>query len=286
MTITQAPRSQAHQPRPGAGSRRIEGRRRGRAERARVTQALLERAHTTTDEDARRALLDDVIVANLEVAQAVARRYRRRGVPDEDLEQAAYEGLVKAVLRFDPDQDNDLLTYAVPTVRGEVQRYFRDRSWMVRPPRRVQELQWQINRTLEHLTNELSREPTDREVREAMGIDDESFRQALAGFGCFHPASLDRPVSESGLSLGDSLSDDGAIGGLDSLGAAEARATLEPALRTLSDRDRELLRLRFVEERTQEDIGALLGVTQMQVSRLLARILRDLRLQVGATCQS
>ena len=112
-------------------------------------------------------------------------------------------------------------------------------------------------------------------------MDEDTFREALAGFGCFHTASLDRPVGESGLSLADSLADEGADVGIDSIGAAEARATLAPAIRTLSERDRQVLYLRFVEERTQEDIGSTLGVTQMQVSRQLARILRDLRRQVG-----
>lgn len=258
-------------------NRRIDDRSRSRAERARRTDELLHRAHHTTDPDERRRLLDEVVLVNRGVAQAVATRYRQRGVSGEDLEQAAYEGLIKAVAKFDPGMGKDLLTYAVPTIRGEIQRYFRDQSWMVRPPRRLQELQWQLNLAIDRLSQELGREPRDSEVQEELGVTDAEFRDALAAFGCFQPPSLDQPVSDSGLTLGDAIPEDEPEGEA----SAEARAALAPAVRRLPERDRRIIYLRFFEDQTQQEIGQELGVTQMQVSRLLNRIMRDLRQQMA-----
>jgi RNA polymerase sigma-B factor len=257
-------------------SRRIEQRGRSRAERGRLTEKLLLEAHAESDLTRRRELLDEVVLINRGVAQAVAARYRQRGVAQDDLEQTAFEGLVKAVRKFDPTMGKDLLTYAVPTIRGEIQRYFRDQSWMVRPPRRVQEMQWQVNHTIDRLSQELGRDPREAEVKEELDASDADYRDAIAAFGCFQPPSLDQPVMDSGLSLGDAIADEDSS----DAAAAEARTTLAPAVRRLSERDRRILYLRFFEGRTQQEIGQDLGVTQMQVSRLLARIMRDLRDQI------
>ena len=244
-----------------------------RAERSARTAELIEQAHDTDDEAERKRLLDEVVLINRGVAEAVASRYRGRGVAQDDLFQVAYEGLTKAVNRFDPSTRNDLLTYAVPTIRGEVMRHFRDHGWSVRPPRRVQELQWRVNQCIEHLEHELGREPRDTEVIEELGIDEAEYKEALEAFGCFQPTSLDQPVRDEGSSaLGDLLPDHD-----DYQSAAEARVTLAPVVRRLSERDRRILHLRFFEDRTQAEIGEDLGVTQMQVSRLLSRILGTLR---------
>lgn len=244
-----------------------------RAERGRRTAELLGEAHATDDAGRRTELLDEVILLNRCVAEAVANRYRGRGVAVEDLHQAAFEGLVKAVRKFDPSVRPDLLTYAVPTIRGEVQRWFRDQSWMVRPPRRLQELQWRVSRSVESLSHELGREPTDAELSEDIGCSRDELDETVQSFGCFRPASIDRPVGPgSGSTLGELLETED-----DERSAAEARAILAPVLRRLPERDRRVLFLRFYEDRSQEEIGAELGVTQMQVSRLLQRILRDLR---------
>jgi RNA polymerase sigma-B factor len=250
-----------------------------RAERADTTEGLLALAERTTDELVRQRLLEEVVLINRGVADAVASRYRRRGVPVEDLQQAAYEGLVKAVNRWDSSHGRPLLTYAVPTIRGELQRYFRDHGWTVRPPRRVQELQWQVSTCIAELTQHLGREPSDTEVQERLGITDTEYADAMIAFGCFQPTSLDQPVGhEAAATLGELIPDQtGEDAGVDELAAADARATLGPAVRSLPFRDRRILYLRFFEEQTQEQIGEELGVTQMQVSRLLARILRDLR---------
>lgn len=243
------------------------------AERSELTDRLLSAAHDTDDPEEREALLERVVLVNRRIAQAVARRYRRRGVPEEDLEQAAYEGLTKAVQKFDPRLRNDLLTYAVPTIRGEVQRYFRDQSWTVRPPRRLQELQRKVNLAIEELSAELGREPAEAEVQRHLGIGPEEYREVMASFGCFQPSSLDQPLrSATDFTLGDALAAPST--GHD---AVEARLLIAQAVRGLSERDRRILYLRFFEDRTQQEIGDELGVTQMHVSRLLGRILERLR---------
>ena len=214
-----------------------------------------------------------MILINRGVAEAVASRYRGRGVSQDDLVQVAYEGLTKAVRRFDPSTRNDLLTYAVPTIRGEVMRHFRDHGWSVRPPRRVQELQWRVNQCIERLEHELGREPRDAEVIEELGITEADYREAIEAFGCFQPTSLDQPVrAEATSSIGDLIPDVS-----EPQGAADARVTLAPVVRRLSERDRRILHLRFFEDLTQAEIGEDLGVTQMQVSRLLSRILGTLK---------
>lgn len=248
-----------------------------RRQRSERTAELLDRACATQDEQERKELLDEVVLINRGVAEAVASRYRARGVAQDDLVQVAYEGLTKAVRRFDPRLRNDLLTYAVPTIRGELQRYFRDQGWTVRPPRRVQELQWRVNHAIEELGQQLGREPDDDEVMAHLSIDPAEYREAIEAFGCFQPTSLDMPVTkESATTLGDLMADDDR-----EREASEARVALAPVVRNLPERDRRILYLRFFEDRTQEEIGADLGVTQMQVSRLLSRILRDLREEVG-----
>jgi RNA polymerase sigma-B factor len=243
------------------------------ADRSEITARLLEQVAETDDEVEQKRLRDEVVVLNMGVARAIAARYRDRGIGKDDLMQAAYVGLVKAVQGFDPSFERDFLSYAVPTVTGEVKRYFRDYGWTVRPPRRVQELQAQISRASSELSQTLHRSPKPSEVAEFLSVDVDSVIEALAADGCFTPASLDVPVGEDGsTSLGELLGEDDA-----DLGRAEARILLAPAVRRLAPRDRRILELRFFHGWTQEQIAGDIGVTQMQVSRLLARILSDLR---------
>jgi RNA polymerase sigma-B factor len=248
-----------------------------RAERSRRTAELLGAAQAAEDPELRTQLLDEVIVLNRCVAEAVANRYRGRGIPEEDLHQSAYEGLIKAVHRFDPSVRADLLTYAVPTIRGEVQRWFRDHGWMVRPPRRVQELQWRVNRSNETLSQAMGRPPSDEELSSDVGCSITELRETAQALGCFRPSSLDRPTGDgASTTLGDLLvSED------DDWSAADARVYLASVLSALPERDRSILYMRFFEDLSQQDIGDRLGVTQMQVSRLLTRILGTLRAQVA-----
>ena len=179
-----------------------------RAERARRTEELFREVHETDDPARRQALLDEVVLLNRCVAEAVAARYRGRGVPQEDLEQSAFEGLVRAVHKFDPTIRPDLLSYAVPTIRGEVQRWFRDQSWMVRPPRSIQETQWKVSRSVSRLAQELGREPSGEEIGADIGCTADDVSEAVQALGCFRPSSLDRPVAGAHhTTLGDVVAD-------------------------------------------------------------------------------
>ena len=264
------------EPFPGAPTGHIADESMTRERRSELTRELLERAQRTHSRRKRDELLDEVVLLNRGVAEAVAARYRGRGVAPEDLQQAAYEGLVKAVHKFDPSVRPDLLTYAVPTIRGEVQRWFRDQSWMVRPPRRIQELQWRISRSIDHLSQELGRPPSDDEVCKDLGCSTEDLDEAIQGFGCFQPPSLDLPVGESGTPMGELLGTDDER----EQDLVETREALAPVLEKLSERDRRILYLRFIEDHSQSEIGEELGVTQMQVSRLLERIFRSVRAEL------
>src|SRR3954467_6562260 len=213
------------------------------ADRGETTARLLRELHVCEDENEREALRAEVVVLNMGVARAIAHRYRQRGLAEEDLVQAAYVGLVKAVKGFDPGHERDFLSYAVPTVTGEVKRYFRDFGWSVRPPRRVQELQGQIAKASSELTQQRGRSPRPSEVAELLGLDVETVIEALAADGAFTPASLDVPVGEDGAAtLGDLMPDQDT-----DLECAEARIMLGPAVRSLSPRDRRILELRFFE---------------------------------------
>jgi RNA polymerase sigma-B factor len=238
--------------------------------RRETTRLLTEAAVATGDERAR--LLDEVIVINASVARAIASRYANRGIALEDLEQVASLALVRAAHKFDGRLAEDFLVYAVPTIRGEVKRYFRDHGWTVRPPRRVQELQADVMR--------MSEETTDpAELAATLGVSEADVQEAQMLKGCFSPLSLDAPVNaeSDAASLGDLLADDDP-----ERAASEARLMLAPALGALTDRERLIVRLRFVEDLTQEEIGERIGVTQMQVSRLLKKVLVKLREQLGA----
>jgi RNA polymerase sigma-B factor len=244
-------------------------------DRNRLTAELLGRCAAADDAEQER-LRGEVVVLNMEVARAIAMRYRGRGVGVDDLVQVAYVGLVKAVNGYDPEHEADFLSYAVPTLTGEVKRYFRDFGWAVRPPRRIQELQGQISRVSHDMAQRLGRSPRPSEVAEQLGIDVEAVIEALATDGAFTPASLDIPVGEGSAVLGDLIGEDDR-----DLDRAEMRVALGPAVRRLGERDRLILELRFFEGWTQERIAQEIGVTQMQVSRLLARILAELRSELS-----
>jgi RNA polymerase sigma-B factor len=243
-----------------------------RADRASGTAELLARAARRSGA-ARQDLIARVVELNMGVAEAIASRYRRRGVPDDDLQQVAYLALTKAARKFDPDAGHDFLSYAVPTIRGELCRYFRDSGWMVRPPRKVQELQSRIFAAQSELSMVLGRSPSPSEVAAHLTEPVGDVEEALAAEGCFTPTSLDRPVgADSDLTVGELLD-----GSDDSRSAAEARVVLAPVVSKLSPRDKTVLRLRFFDDCTQQEIAEEIGVTQTQVSRLLSRILGELR---------
>jgi RNA polymerase sigma-B factor len=225
----------------------------------------------------RRALQEEAVRLNMPLARMLANRYAGRGIALDDLRQVAYLGLVKAVRGYDPNRGPEFLGYAVPTIKGELRKHFRDAGWVVRPPRRVQELQARLWAADAELTQILHRSPTAAELAEELHASVDDVLESLSADGCFAPSSLD--VSAPG---GDGASLAERLGSTDEeLSLAEARLMLGNAVRALGERDRTILRLRFFEGRTQQEIGAEVGVTQMQVSRLLTRILEDLRASIG-----
>ena len=260
--------SVSHAPRALAGTTPS-----ARDARSRRTAELLDAVTNAQDPARRQDLLDEVVLVNLCVARSLARRFAGRGVDAEDLEQVASEALVKAAGRFDPAHGKDFLSFAVPTVRGELQRYFRDVGWVVRPTRRVQEARWAIARAEAELTQRLGHTPEPDEVMDELALTREEYAEAASANGCFTPTSLDRPtsVSDDGVTIGDLLPDQEA-----GLPACEARVVLAPVVQMLSERDRRVLFLRYFEDLGQKEIGSAIGVTQTQVSRILDRILGDL----------
>ncbi len=249
----------------------------GAEERATRTRELFLLAQSCESEHERRELMNTVIEMHLDYAHAQAARYRARGVALEDLRQVAAMALTKATRNYDVNAGHDFMSYAAPTIRGELRKYFRDHGWMIRPTRRIQELQARISTCEADLSHRLGRSPRPAEIAEHLGVSPDDVIEALATDGCFMPASLDRPAGDEGATpLGELLP-----GNRDGHSAAEARMMLSPALRHLGERDRLILGLRFVEGLTQREIAARIGVTQMQVSRLLTRILGQLRHRVG-----
>jgi RNA polymerase sigma-B factor len=242
--------------------------------RERTAEALTTAA--SASEHRRRELLDYVVQINMEVARSVASRFLNRGIEEDDLLQVAYVALVRAARGFDPTRHDEFLSYAVPCIRGELKKHFRDRGWTVRPPRRIQETQARVAAADAELCQRLGRSPRPSEYADHLGVAVDDVIEALSADGCFTPTSLDRPMTDADGSgyttIGDLLGAEDA----DRM-AAEARTTLAPVVRRLKERDRRILYLRFFEDRTQQEIADEIGVTQMQVSRLLNRILRDLK---------
>jgi RNA polymerase sigma-B factor len=219
-------------------------------------------------------LLEELVLVNAQVALALARRFRGRGVELDDLEQVAYVALVGAVRRYDPALSPDFLIYAVPTIIGELKRHFRDHGWSIRVPRRIQETQRRLEKEdASPAVGERYDNARVARLADQAGVSAEDVDDALTARGCFTPASLDVAVGTSeGGRLGDLIqADDSAVD------AVEARLVLEPLWAGMPPRDRHVLRLRYFEERSQREIGEDLGVSQVQVSRLLTRIHRDLR---------
>lgn len=224
---------------------------------------------------------EQMIERYLPLARRLARRYQRSDEPMDDLVQVAALGLIKAVDRFDAGREVVFSSYAVPTILGELKRHFRDRTWSVRVPRDLQELALRIDHTVVKLSAGGRRSPAVSEIAEAMGVTEERVLDALEAAGAYHAGSLDAPRgSRQGEEAGETLAD--SLGSTESgFERAEERATLEPLLARISARERIVLRLRFSEGMTQAEIGERIGVSQMQVSRLIRQALNRLRAGFG-----
>jgi RNA polymerase sigma-B factor len=240
------------------------------SERTRLTADALARAATAAPAE-RAGLLREVVRLNLTVARDVTRRFRGRGVPTEDLEQVAYLGLVLAARRFDPTKAADFLSFAVPTIRGELRRHFRDQGWMVRPPRSIQELQPRMQAAYAELSQELGRQPADGEVADRLGVPVQRVEESRAAQGAFSPASIDAAAADGWPVTERLVSEEGGYA------EVEDKETVRALTRSLSQRDLRLLELRFWRDRSQSEIGREVGVAQSQVSRHLDVLLQRLR---------
>jgi RNA polymerase sigma-B factor len=251
-----------------------------RDEKRRVTHDRFVRAAAAAEDPAgdaeRRRLHDQIVLDHLELADQLARQHSGRAHDWSDLRQVGYLGLVKAARRYDPGFGAPFVSFAIPTISGEIKRHLRDNGWVIRPPRQVQELRHALLAVVPALTQRLGRTPSDAELAAHTGHTREEVAEALAAHSSLRPASLDFTVHEDeGTSLADTIGDDDP-----GYARAERTVLLDAARGILSDRDRRILHLRFVDECSQSEIAAELGVTQMQVSRLLARILGQLRTEL------
>ena len=209
----------------------------------------------------------------------LAGRYANPSVETEELVQVGFVGLVLAIQRFDPDRGHDFMSFARPTVQGEIRRYFRDKRRWIRLPRRLQETKAALRGATEILTHELGRGPTVNELATHLAVNPELVLEAMTADDVYRPRSLDAPM---GGDDHDSWSLADTIGGPDErLDLALDMQTLRPLLAALSDREKKILALRFVHDRTQSEIGLALGLSQMHISRLLSHTLTKLRAQMA-----
>jgi RNA polymerase sigma-B factor len=210
----------------------------------------------------------------LPLARSIARRYARGKEPLDDLVQVASVGLLKALDRFDPERGIAFSSYAVPTIAGELRRYFRDRTWAVRPPRDLQERALAVEKTSEELTNRFGRSPTVRQIGEALELPDEDVLEAMQALRAGRATSFSAPRGSD--EEGDRTVQDTIGADEDGFAQAEHRVVYEQLARTLTARERRVVGLRFGADMTQEEIGREVGVSQMQVSRILRQALAKL----------
>src|SRR5690349_3034761 len=237
------------------------------------TAEIVQQLRECTDEAERVRLRERLVVVNVPVATSIALRYRSRGEAMEDLVQAAHLGLVKAVNGFDPERGRDFLAYAVPTISGEVKRHFRDQGWDIRPPRRIQELRADVERASGELTQALGRSPRLSEIAEHLGAKEEEVVECVASADLYHVHSLDAPVGGvEELPVSETIGDvDPMIDQIDDV------LSVRPLVDRLTPRERRILALRFYSDWTQQQIADEVGVTQMQISRVLGNTLKRLR---------
>lgn len=228
-----------------------------------------------SDEEERTRLRERLVDQYIGLVEFLARRFRNRGEPLEDLIQVGTIGLLKAIERFDLDREVEFSTYATPTIVGELKRHFRDKGWAVRVPRRLQELHLELTKVVAHLSHELGRSPTVPEIAQSARISEEEVLEGLEIAQAYNFTSLDAPLDSDDAgssSFADQLGSEDA-----QLETLEYRASLAPEMAKLPERERKILYLRFFRGQTQSEIADRLGISQMHVSRLLNRTLIRLR---------
>lgn len=217
------------------------------------------------------ACSDELVRRHRDLAISISKRYRRKGIAEEDLKQVALMGLLKAIQRYDPAL-GELRPYAAATISGELKRLLRDKGWSLRVPRPVQERALAITRASEELTHKLNRDPSHEEIAEYLSITEDEVAEAIGARLVYTSRSIDTPAVDSGASLLESLPGDSS-----GLEEAEVRLLLEDAIFKLPERQRLIMRLRFEEDMTQSEIADIVGISQMHVSRLLAKALEAMR---------
>jgi RNA polymerase sigma-B factor len=220
---------------------------------------------------------DAIVERCLPLADHIARRFDGRGEPRDDLVQVARVGLVNAVIRFNVDAGSDFVSFAVPTIMGEVRRHFRDNSWSVKVPRRLKELHLRLGAATAELSQRLGRAPTPSELAAELEMDREEIVEGLVAGSSYNTLSIDG--AGGGTDEAPAIAD--TLGDVDlNLDQIENRESLRPLLASLPERERQVLLLRFFESMTQTQIAERVGISQMHVSRLLAKSLARLRDQL------
>ena len=235
------------------------------------TRELFRRYKETGDPDAR----EQLVMSHMNLVRFLANKFKNRGEPLDDLMQVGYLGLLKAIDRFDPERGLEFTTFATPTILGEIKRHFRDKGWSVRVPRRLQELSAKVNQATDKLTNELQRSPKVEEIAEYLDVTVDEVLEAMESSSAYTSVPIEAPGasdSDDAPSILDRYADDD-----NELDFTDDRLVIEEAIRDFSPREREVIELRFVKGMTQIEIAKKLGISQVQVSRLLRRTLKKIQ---------
>ena len=233
------------------------------------TKELFRRYREEGDEEAR----EQLIMNHLNLVRFLAAKFKNKGEPLDDLIQVGTVGLIKAIDRFDTSRDLEFTTYATPTILGEIKRHFRDKGWSVRVPRRLQELSAKVNKATDELTKDLQRSPSVSEIAECLSVSVDEVLEAMESSSAYNSVPLEGGSSdEDAPSVIDRYASEDA-----GLASADDRMVIEETIRDFSPREQEVIRMRFAEGLTQVEIANQLGISQVQVSRLLRRTLKKLQ---------
>jgi RNA polymerase sigma-B factor len=242
----------------------------------RASELIAAMSELPTDHPSRSFLRDQAIEAWIPLARHLANRYANRGEPIDDLQQVAVMGLIKAVDRFDAEHGSEFASFAIPTIVGELKRHFRDRTWSIRVPRRLQELRLSITAANSTLTHSLGRAPTVADIATHLEISEEEVLEGLEGARAYNATSLSTPAgAEGNTTLGETLGETDT-----GFELAELRIALGPAIASLDEREQKIISLRFYGNKTQTEIAEQIGISQMHVSRPLAKALVKLRKKI------
>ncbi|WP_225447316.1 RNA polymerase sigma factor SigF [Streptacidiphilus sp. PB12-B1b] len=263
----------AQEPHIWGGGRPLTAPRHGAPDREAARALFVQLAALPRESPERVELRNQLVRMHIPLVEHLARRFRNRGEPLDDLTQVATIGLIKSVDRFDVDRGVEFSTYATPTIVGEIKRHFRDKGWAVRVPRRLQELRLALTTATGELSQQHGRSPTVHELAERLGISEEEVLEGLESANAYSTLSLDVPdTDDESPAVADTLGAED-----DALEGVEYRESLKPLLAQLPQREQRILVLRFFRNMTQSQIAAEVGISQMHVSRLLARTLAQLR---------